>query len=235
MAAHDDDHRDASGTPADTPYQRLGVLATQEALGPWLHHIELYTLSGLLTLLWHGEAQCKGAVIACGGAMGGLLGPDSLYDELGRELAGVGVATWRVSYRQPGNLGACSLDVAAAAELAVANGARHVVTIGHSFGGAVAVRVAAALPGVVAGVVTLATQSAGCEVAGQLRCPLLLFHGDRDEVLPVRASEAVRALAGQGELVVLPGAGHLMTGATQAVRERLVTWLPERLLADAGP
>ena len=42
-------------------------------------------------------------------------------------------------------------------------------------------------PQFVAGVVTFATQSAGCEVAGGLAGrPLLLFHGDRDEILPAR-------------------------------------------------
>jgi pimeloyl-ACP methyl ester carboxylesterase len=99
--------------------------------------------------------------------------------------------------------------------------------MGHSFGGAVAVRVGAALPAVVAGVVTLATQSAGCEVAPHLAGrPLLLFHGDADELLPVAASETVRSLAGGGDLVVLAGTGHLLTGATARIRERLSWWVP---------
>jgi hypothetical protein len=34
--------------------------------------------------------------------------------------------------------------------------------------------------------------------------PLLLFHGDRDELLPMQSSEIVRMIAGAGELVVLP-------------------------------
>ncbi len=50
---------------------------------------------------------------------------------------------------------------------------------------AVAVRTAVVMPGSVVGVVTLATQSAGCEVAGALDGrALLLFHGERDELLP---------------------------------------------------
>jgi fermentation-respiration switch protein FrsA (DUF1100 family) len=181
-------------TPTSTPYERLGVLAAQEnEVAPGTQHLELYTLEGLLTILWHGEPGARGAVVACGGAMGGLLGPDGLYQELAAVLARRGIATLRVGFRRPGELGRCTLDVAAAVELAARHGAARVVTMGHSFGGAVAVRVGAALPDVVAGVVTLSTQSAGCEVAPHLAGrPLLLFHGDADELLPVGASETVR-------------------------------------------
>lgn len=214
-----------------TPYERLAVLASQEAeVAPGLQHLELYTMEGLLTILWHGDPGAKGAVVACGGAMGGLLGPDGLYQELAAVLARQGIATLRIGFRRPGELGRCTLDVAAAVEMAARHGADRVVTVGHSFGGAVAVRVAAALPEVVAGAVTLATQSAGCEVAPHLGGrPLLMFHGDADELLPVAASETVRALAGGGELVVLPGAGHLLTGATKTILDRLARWVPSVL------
>ena len=82
-----------------------------------------------------------------------------------------------------------------------------------------------------AGVVTLATQSAGCEDAeGLADIPMLLFHGAQDEILPPFASEVVQQLAGgHGELVVLPGEGHLLAGAGDTPRERLGEWVPERL------
>ena len=210
------------------------MLADQEvAVTPQLRHLELYTMRGLLTVLWHGEGDEHAAVVACGGAMGGLLGPSGgLYHRLGVELVGHGIATLRVSYRRPNDLDACCLDVAAAVQLAVGNGAERVVVFGHSFGGAVAVRVGVALPQFVAGVVTFATQSAGCEVAGSLAGrPLLLFHGDRDEILPLDASAIVRDMAGSGELVVLPGDGHLLAKSGDILQERLLTWLPEVLAA----
>jgi pimeloyl-ACP methyl ester carboxylesterase len=56
--------------------------------------------------------------------------------------------------------------------------------------------------------------------------PLLLFHGDRDEILPVFASEAVREIAGTGELVVLPNDGHLLARSHAVMEERLLQWVP---------
>lgn len=101
--------------------------------------------------------------------------------------------------------------------------------MGHSFGGAVAVRVAVAMDEV-CGVVTFATQSAGCEVAPGLRGrPLLLFHGDNDEILPIESSQIVAAMAGSGEVVTCEGDGHLLAHSGLAIRERLEQWLPNVL------
>jgi pimeloyl-ACP methyl ester carboxylesterase len=71
------------------------------------------------------------------------------------------VATYRVGYRVPNDLDRCAHDVACAVEMAVADGAERVVVMGHSFGGAVAIRVAVVMTEEVHGVVTFATQSAG--------------------------------------------------------------------------
>jgi len=213
-----------------SPLEALEVIASTEVEeAPGLRHLELYTMRGLLTVLWHGEGT-NGAVVAFGGAMGGLLGPGrGLYAELGRRLAEQRVQLLRVSYRRPNDLDACTLDAAAAVQLAIGSGADRVVVLGHSFGGAIAVRAGVVLPQFVSGVATFATQSAGCEVAGGLQAPLLLFHGDRDELLPVFASEAVRELAGHGELVVLPNDGHLLARSHDVLLERLLDWIPERL------
>lgn len=218
---------------ASTPLDALQVMASSEVmLTPTLQHVEMYTMRGLLSLMWHvppGSAPTQpGALVLCGGAMGGLLGPgDALYHRLGVEWAERGVPVLRVSYRRPNDLDLCCIDVAAAAQLAIGGaGADKVVLMGHSFGGAVAVRVGVGLREMVAGVVTFATQSAGCEVAGGLQgLPFLLFHGDRDEILPVEASEMVRTIAGCGELVRLPGDGHLLAKSDAVIHERLEQWL----------
>ena len=223
--------------PPDGSYERLGVIGRQAVeVGPDLRHLELFTMQGLLTVLWHGPPDAEGVVVALGGAMGGLLGPaDGLYHDLGCRFADDGIATVRVSYRAPNDFGRCVLDALAVADLAARGGARRFVTMGHSFGGAVAVQLGMAMGDFTAGVVTLATQSAGCEDAEGLQgTPLLLLHGDRDELLPVFASQVVHQLAGgEGELVVLPGAGHLLTEAGAELRERLSSWIPARF-AEAG-
>jgi pimeloyl-ACP methyl ester carboxylesterase len=224
-----------------TPLDALGVIGSQDVMiTPTLRHAEFFTMRGLLTLLWHEPAESvvgpttPAAIVACGGAMGGLLGPsDGLYQRLGETWAARGVPVLRVDYRKPNDLDMCCVDVAAAVQLAVVGGgAERVVVMGHSFGGAVAVRVGVGLSEMVAGVVTFATQSAGCEVAGGLLGrELLLFHGDADEILPLQATEMVRAIAGTGELVVCEGDGHLLLKQAEMINERLDAWLV-RVLAS---
>ena len=223
---------DGSGAPVG-PYERLGVRARQQVeVADGFRHVELFTMQGLLTVLWHGPVEADRAVIMLGGAMGGLLGPaHGLYHDLGVALADQGIATFRVSYRKANDFGRCVHDALAIADVAARQGARRFVTVGHSFGGAVAVQLGMALGDHAGGVVTLATQSAGCEDAdGLADTPMLLVHGDRDEILPAFASEVVHGLAGgHGELVILPGAGHLLAEAGDELRERLRTWIPAHL------
>jgi hypothetical protein len=39
----------------------------------------------------------------------------------------------------------------------------------------------------------------------------------------------VQMLAGHGEIVLFPGAGHLLSEASAELRERLYEWIPEHL------
>lgn len=219
----------------ESPLDALQVLASQSVMiTPDLRHLELFTMRGLVSVLWHQvpdrlDAR-PAAIVACGGAMGGLLGPSrGLYQMLGERWSARGVGVLRVSYRRPNDMDACCLDVAAATQLALDAGARKVIVMGHSFGGAVAVRVGVAMDEV-AGVVTFATQSAGCEIAAGLRGrPLLLFHGDGDELLPLQSSEIVAAMAGRGEVVVCEGDGHLLEHSSAGILDRLETWIPDVL------
>lgn len=207
------------------------LAATEVEVTPTFRHQEIYTRRGLLTVLTHEPPPAgalPAAIVACGGALGGTLGPGhALYHALGERWAARGVRVVRVGYREPNNLDLCAHDLACGVELARDAGAERVVVMGHSFGGAVAVRCAVIMPVSVVGVVTFATQSAGCEVAGALDGrPLLLFHGDRDELLPAEASHVVAAIAGHGEVVMLPGDGHLLGKSDAAITERLDDWLP---------
>ena len=225
-----------------TALEALRPLASTEvtvtpssASRPSLSHREVYTSRGLLTVLRHqapaGVTPHRAAIVACGGAMGGVLGPGhGLYQRLGERWAGRGVEFARVGYREPNNLDLCAHDLACGVELVRDVGADRVVVMGHSFGGAVAIRTAVIMPVSVAGVVTFATQSAGCEVAGALAGrPLLLFHGDCDELLPPDASRVVAAIAGYGDVEILTGDGHLLAKSDDIIVERLDEWLAAAL------
>ncbi len=194
-----------------------------------LDHLEIYTMEGLLTVLWHGSSELANLVVCVGGAMGGLLGPDGgLYHQLGRRLPEQGIGVARVSYRRPNDLSSCVHDTLAVMELAARHGAQQFITLGHSFGGAVAIQAAAHLDaGSVPGVVTFATQSAGCEPAEKLGDRnLLFFHGTDDQILPHYSSEMVRLLAGTGELVTVDGADHMLHPAGDEILARLLEHLP---------
>lgn len=222
--------------PTDpTALEALHPLATSEvAITATMVHREVYTGRGLLTSLTHEPADgtaLPAALVMCGGAMGGLLGPGhGLFHVLGERWAARGVRVVRVGYRSPNDLDRCAHDLACGVEWARDAGAGRVVVMGHSFGGAVAIRTAVVMPTSVVGVVTFATQSAGCEVAGALGGrPLLLFHGDRDEILPAESSHMVQAIAGAGDVVMLPGDGHLLAKSDDVITERLDEWLPDVL------
>ena len=232
----DGDGAELPTDPSDpTALEALHPLASTEVeVTATFRHREIYTRRGLLRALTHVPAPAAAlpaAIVVGGGALGGVLGPGrALYHALGARWADRGVRFVRIGYREPNNLDLCAHDLACGVELARDAGAERVVVMGHSFGGAVAVRCAVVMPASVVGVVTFATQSAGCEVAGALAgTPLLLFHGEHDELLPPEASHVVAAIAGHGEVVMLPGDGHLLGRSDEAITERLDEWLPSVL------
>ena len=219
-----------------SPLDQLGVLAMQTVeVDANLDHLEIYTMDGLLTLMWHGPSDLDNVAVCLGGAMGGLLGPDGgLFHQLGRMLPDLGIGVLRVSYRKPNDLAMCTHDAVAAMELAARHGARRFVPMGHSFGGAVAVQAAAHLDvESVPGVVTFATQSAGCEpIETMADRNLLYFHGTNDQILPFQASQMVQMLAGGGELVLLDGADHALRPKGSEILARLLDHLPPVFAGD---
>ncbi len=221
---------------AGGPLEALEAIARQEVrLSPSLRHLEVFTMRGLLTVLWHGDPDAESVVLLGGGAMGGLLGPaDGFFHWLGEELAGPDgdgeMGVLRIGWRRPNDLDLCTLDLLAVADLTARAGATRFVAGGHSFGGAIAVRGAAALGEYARGVVLFATQSAGCEGASAVSAPMLAFHGDRDELLPAVCSEVVAELSGgPAEVRICEGAGHLLSEAGDRLRSEVPAWIRARL------
>ena len=92
-----------------------------------------------------------------------------------------------------------------------------------------AIQGAGTFPAHTAGVVTLATQSAGCEEAARMgEVPLLLLHGERDSILGPENSMMVQALAGHGEVRTFPDADHLMAEVADELEEIVPAWLTDR-------
>lgn len=224
-------------TSARSPLELLGALAKADAeIDEHSRLVEIYTMQGLLQIWWWGQPGATDVVLMCGGAMGGVTGPGrTLYVELGKAMAAEGKAAMAVDYRKAGDLSRSLLDVCAATDLAMRNGAERFVILGHSFGGAVAVQAAGTFPGAVAGVITYATQSGGCEEAARMGdVPLLLLHGERDSILGPENSMMVQALAGHGDVRIFPDTDHLMAEAADEIAEITHEWVRARFDEHAG-
>lgn len=212
------------GRPGAGDYQGVTLpplLAVQETvLAADVSLLEVVTLAGVIPCVRHGgvgDGEVAAAIFV-GGALGGLSGPaGGLYQRVAERTGGV-----RLHYRRPGDLDACISDVVLLADLLIQRGCRRVLTVGHSFGGAVAVGAGIALGTRCAGVVTLATQAPGCERVDELVAPILVVHGEDDAILPDLASRLVHDLAGgPKELLLLPGEGHLLSGAADLLDRRV--------------
>lgn len=195
--------------------------------------VELDTTRGPIeTYLQPCEGR-TGCVIFIGGAGGGVEGPaDKVYVRLAQALVERGVSSLRVAYRQPGEFQECVLDTLAACSFLKGIGAQQAVLVGHSFGGAVAIK-AGELGGLVNSVVAMSSQRYGTHDVEKLNHPLLLIHGSNDDVLDRAASDDIFARAVEPKrLVILEGAGHGLQEASEDVFRILEDFI-SRQVGDA--
>ena len=176
-----------------------------------------------------------GAAVMVGGASGGLDGPaGSIYPRLAEALRANQVSTLRLHYRHPGEFEESVLDVLGALSFLKGIGAERVVVIGHSFGGAVAIRAGVLAP-IVSGVVAMSSQLYGADDVAQLSPrPLLLVHGMEDQVLEATASETIYAWAEEPKrLVLYADAGHSLIQCQSELYDLLTEWIPEQTQASS--
>ena len=217
-----------------SPLELLGVLAHHTVqLSEHLWLSEIYTMEGMLKLHRYGPEGVANVVVMGGGGMGGFLGPGGgLYHRLGMHLAQRDEGAVVVDYRRPSHLEPSMLDMVVGGDFAIQAGARNLITMGHSFGGAVAISAGTAFSGLCKGVMTFATQSAGCEMASMLApTPLVLYHGTNDQILGPENSQMVAQLAGYGEVRIVEGADHILSEVADQYFDDVTSWVAERFAA----
>ncbi|MBY6261498.1 alpha/beta hydrolase [Azospirillum sp. 412522] len=172
------------------------------------------------------------AVLWVGGVGGGFDTPArGLYPRLAADLTADNVASLRLRFRDPRDLEEAVYDTLCGLSFLGRQGIHHVALVGHSFGGAVVIQAAASNRGATCTVVTLATQGYGTDPVADLSCPILLIHGEADEILPPSCSIHVhRKARDRKKLVLVPGTGHALDEASEAVCREVRDWLKEYLL-----
>jgi pimeloyl-ACP methyl ester carboxylesterase len=177
----------------------------------------------------------KKAVIYVGGVGGGWDSPaGELYSRLSQSLLSNGISSLRIRYRYPTDLNECVIDVIAGVKFLEYNRIQSIGLVGHSLGGAVVIKAAAALPNIVRTVVTLATQSYGAVEAvsqlGQERCSILLIHGTDDDILwPICSSHVYDKANDPKRIILVEGAGHGLGEAAEDTYQTTYRWLLEHL------
>jgi alpha-beta hydrolase superfamily lysophospholipase len=203
-----------------------------------VEELTLNTSHGGISARLHPGPAGAPAVVWVGGSGGGLDGPAwGMYPRLAARLAGQGIASLRLHYRQPNELENCVMDTLLGAEFLVQQcGYGAVALVGHSFGGAVVIAAGALSPTVKA-VVAMSSQTYGTDLAPRVSPrPLLLVHGTEDEILPDACSRQIFARAKEPkELHLYPGCRHGLDECREQVDEDVVNWLVQQLAPTKLP
>jgi 3-oxoadipate enol-lactonase len=63
----------------------------------------------------------------------------------------------------------------------------------------------------------------------QIKCPVLIVHGDQDILIPVENAQILKSRIPQAELYIIPGAGHMFLQIDPAIYQRIVEFLNKPL------
>lgn len=209
------------GDPSDLTLSIKGVRTEPGEVAGELKVVLNTTRGEITTHLRPCEGR-TGCAIFLGGAGGGVRGPaNAIYETITEELVAAGVTSLRVEYREAGEFEECVADALAGVSFLKGIGATEAVVVGHSFGGAVAIK-AGELADLVTGVVAMSSQRFGTQTVEQLKKPLLLIHGSNDEILDQAASQDIYERAEEPKrLEILEGAGHGLLEVVDEVHDLL--------------
>jgi pimeloyl-ACP methyl ester carboxylesterase len=177
------------------------------------------------------------AILWAFGAGGGFGGPaGGVYTRLGERFAAESTGSLCVDYRHAGYLQPCVEDVLTGIDYLVGHGATDVLLVGHSFGGAVVIQ-ASVRDVRVSGVAALSSQSHGTWGVKKVSPrPLLLIHGQSDEILPFRCSEDIYSRAKEPrQLILYRGCLHGLDQCVEALDRDLKSWLRANIHQKAQP
>jgi pimeloyl-ACP methyl ester carboxylesterase len=189
--------------------------------------VGLHTTGGTIECRWHEAPPGDTAVLWVFGAGGGFGGPaGGLYSRLSQALLRYTIAGLELAYRHPADLEPCVLDVLLGAAWLKSIGRTRVILVGHSFGGAVVIN-GGVFSREVIGVAALSSQSYGAtDIADLAPRPVLLIHGESDEVLPDRCSRDLYRLAHDPKTLLLyPGCGHGLDACRDQLDRDLLAWI----------
>jgi pimeloyl-ACP methyl ester carboxylesterase len=61
---------------------------------------------------------------------------------------------------------------------------------------------------------------------GQIKCPVMIVHGDKDILVPVENAALIKSRVPQAEVFIIPGAGHSFAAADPiGIHRRITDWL----------
>ena len=61
---------------------------------------------------------------------------------------------------------------------------------------------------------------------GQIKCPVLIVHGDKDVLVPAENANVIKSRIPQAEMYIIPGAGHAFQASDPiGIHQKIVEWL----------